>query len=362
MNILTVMSKQFAYPIYFDSSYENLKNAVKYAGFSDGKAVVITDSNISKIYLDDVLKNLNESFSEVHSLEYPAGEQNKNLDQIRSFYSFFVKKNLDRKSVVFALGGGVTGDMTGFAAATFMRGLPFVQLPTSLLSQVDSSVGGKVGVDFMSHKNFIGAFYQPRFVYINYKTLDTLPPEQFTSGLGEVIKNGLIRDEAYYRYIQDNTQKILNKDSETLIELIEGSCKIKARVVELDEREENMREILNFGHTFGHAIESLSNFTELHGHCVAHGVRGGLYLSHALGRILENSLTEYDNLLKSFGFPQLNVNFSAEEIYNQMLSDKKTRNNNLHLIALDGIGNAYIETEAPKEHVIKAIEYILRGV
>lgn len=362
MNILTVMAKQLAYPIYFDNSYDNLRNAVKYAGLANRKAVVLTDSNVEDIYLKDVLSQLEDSFSEIYFHSFPSGEQNKNLDIIKSFYGFFTEKNLDRQSVVLALGGGVTGDMAGFAAATYMRGIPFVQLPTTLLSQVDSSVGGKVGVDFLGNKNFIGAFYQPRFVYINLKTIESLPPEQFTSGMGEVIKHGLIRDISYYRYILDNTEKILNKNPDTLEKLIEGSCRIKAEVVEFDEREENLRQILNFGHTYGHAIESLSNFTELHGHCVAHGMRGGLHLSLALGNISQETLKEYDSLLNTFSFPPLKAKYSVEEIYTQMLSDKKTKNDRLNLVALDKVGNAYVEIEAPKEYVMSSIDYILRGV
>lgn len=361
MNILTVMAKQLAYPIYFDNSYDNLRNAVKYAGLANRKAVILTDSNVEEIYLREALGQLKDSFSDIYFHSFPAGEQNKNLDTIKSFYGFFSEKNLDRQSVVLALGGGVTGDMAGFAAATYMRGIGFVQLPTTLLSQVDSSVGGKVGVDFLGNKNFIGAFYQPRFVYINSKTIESLPPEQFTSGLGEVIKHGLIRDISYYKYILDNTEQILNKNSDTLEKLVEGSCRIKAEVVELDEREESLRQILNFGHTYGHAIESLSNFTELHGHCVAHGMRGGLHLSFSLGNISKVTLREYDSLLKSLGFPQLKVQYSADEIYAQMLSDKKTKNDRLNLVALDKVGNAYVVSEAPKEYIMKSIDYILKG-
>ncbi|MDR1689608.1 MAG: 3-dehydroquinate synthase [Clostridiales bacterium] len=358
MNPLNVKAGQLSYPIYFCDSYSNLQNAVKSAGLSLNRCVIITDSNVSSIYLAQVTKTLKSIFTDVFSISFPAGEESKNLDTVKDFYAFFTEKMLDRKSVIFALGGGVTGDMAGFAAATFMRGIPYVQLPTSLLAQVDSSVGGKVGVDFMGNKNFVGAFYQPRLVYINYTALLTLPYEQILSGMGEVIKHGLIQNEDYYRFIIKNVNQIIKKDTAVLREIIKGSCEIKSFVVERDERELGLREILNFGHTFGHAFESLSNFTELHGIAVATGVRAALYLSCKMGNIEYEVLSEYENLLKQLNYKPLNLDVSADAIYKQMLADKKTKNGRLNFVLLKNTGNAYTEIEVPKDMVMEAILYM----
>jgi len=363
MKTLNVNTKQLSYPIYFDNSFGSLPRALSAAGLAQAaKAVVITDTNLADIYLADVTGRIKGVINDISTFTFPAGEKSKNLDTVKGVYGFFTEKNLDRKSVVFALGGGVTGDMAGFAAATFMRGVAYAQLPTSLLAQVDSSVGGKTGVDFMGHKNYIGAFHQPSLVYINTKTLNTLPPEQFTSGLGECIKHGLIgRDSDYYKFITDNADAIMAKDDAALMKLIEISCKIKADVVSYDEREHNLREILNFGHTFGHAIESLSGFNELHGHTVAQGIRGALYLSHLLGDVNIDVLQSYDLLLKRFGFPALKVDYTASDVYERMFSDKKARGGQLRLVLINGGGCAYAGANASEEQIMAAIGYILKG-
>ncbi len=273
-----------------------------------------------------------------------------------------VEKHLDRNSLILALGGGVTGDMAGFAAATYMRGIPFVQIPTTLLSQVDSSVGGKVGVDFLQNKNMIGAFYQPVFVYINLDTLKTLPKEQLSSGVGEVIKHGLILDKSYFDFVESSSELFFKLDLGVLERIIRRSCELKGSVVSQDEKEAGLREILNFGHTLGHAIETLFDFKLFHGQCVSIGMVGASYLSYINGFISKELLRRIENTLVSYDLPIRLDGLDKEDIYNQMLLDKKTKNNVINFVLLSSIGKAVRISNITKEQIFSAISYIQNDV
>lgn len=359
METLFVKNERFEYPVYIKDSFEALEKAFFDAGFGAAKACIISDSNTEKLYLDDVKRIAQKCFSYVCDYAFEAGEKSKNLDVIRDFYAFFSNKGLDRKSVVIALGGGVTGDMAGFAAATYMRGIRFVQIPTTLLAQVDSSVGGKVGVDFMNNKNMVGAFYQPALVYINVKTLDTLPKEQFSAGMAEAIKYGYIIDSDFLGYINKNKQKIIELDSEAIKHIIYASCKAKAYVVSEDEKETGLREILNFGHTFGHAVESLSGFNLLHGECVAVGMMAALSLSCERKSVSRGDVEAARELLEFFELPVKVRGFDRKAVFEQMFSDKKTKNNMLNIVLLEKIGKAYTDKNAADDEVLGAIDFIL---
>ncbi len=359
MDTLFVKTASKEYPIYINDDFSALEKAFFDAGFEGKKACIIADSNTEALYLEEIEKIAKGCFSEVFSYAFEAGEKSKNLDVIRDFYSFFVEKGLDRKSVVIALGGGVVGDMAGFAAATYMRGIKFVQIPTTLLSQVDSSVGGKVGVDFLGNKNMIGAFYQPEFVYVNVKTLNTLPYNQVAAGIAEAIKYGYIIDKDFLLYFKENMQKIKELSSEEIKKVVYTSCKAKAFVVSEDEKESGLREILNFGHTFGHAVESLSKFNLLHGECVSIGMVAALKLSLGRGFVQQEDLDFAKELLRFFELPIAVEGFDKNEIFKQMFSDKKTKNNKLNIVALRKIGEAYTESEVSDDEVLDAIEYIL---
>lgn len=359
MENLYVKNDSAEYPIYIKNSFENLCEAFENAGLKGKKACIICDSNTERIFLDEIIEIANECFSEVSSVSFEAGENSKNLDTIKDLYAYFTIQRMDRKSVVIALGGGVTGDMAGFVAATFMRGVEFVQIPTTLLSQVDSSVGGKVGVDFMGNKNMIGAFYQPKFVYINTDTLNTLPPNEFAAGMAEAIKYGYIINSDYLEFVKENKESLKSLEPESLARLIFGACKAKAYVVSKDEKENGLREILNFGHTFGHAVESLSDFSLLHGECVAIGMMSALKLSAMRGYIDEEMITEARKLFEFFDLPFKAEGFEKEKIFKQMFYDKKTRDNNLNIVLLDKIGHAYTEKTVSDEEVLEAVEFIL---
>lgn len=359
MEELFVKTATTQYPIYIKDSFDELIQAFKTAGLIGRKVCIIADTNTDRLYLNQIRELFKNNFTTVCSYTFEAGENSKNLNVINEFYKCFVENSLDRKSVVVALGGGVVGDMAGFAASSYMRGITFVQIPTTLLAQVDSSVGGKVGVDFMGNKNMVGAFYQPAFVYINIKTLNTLPQNQFSAGMAETIKYGYIIDKSYLEIIQNNKQLIKKLDLEILKKIIYGACNAKAFVVSKDEKESGLREILNFGHTFGHSVESLSDFKLLHGECVAIGMVAALYLSVKKGNIDISEVKKLTNLLEYFNLPISINDFDKDAVYGQMLLDKKTANNAITLVLLKEIGKAYSEKGASRDEIYSAIDKII---
>ncbi|GFI61490.1 3-dehydroquinate synthase [Clostridiales bacterium] len=345
------------YPIYFTESFDGIEEvSSRYAG---RKLCIVTDDNVEKLYADIVLNEFRKVFSEVKVCSFKSGEKSKNLDTISDFYSFLLKNKFDRNSVIAGLGGGIAGDMAGFAAATFMRGIDFIQVPTTLLAQVDSSVGGKVGVDYGNYKNVVGAFYQPKFVYINTKTLDTLPKREFSAGMAEVIKYGVIQSETFFDYIYDNRKKIKDFDSECLKFIIRSCCDMKACVVGMDERDTGFREILNYGHTIGHAIEGLKEFELLHGECVSIGMAAVMNISVARGTLSAEKAEKFRELLTYFDLPVRVRGLKAEDIYNQLFHDKKVRDNKLKFILADGIGKTIRTSDILKEEIVNAIEAVL---
>lgn len=362
MKNLTVKTDSSTYDIYIDKDFCRLNKAFVESNLTNRKVCIITDSNVSNLYLNEVHKIVQSFSLEVSSYTFEAGEANKNLDNVRDIYSFLLDKNLDRQSVLVALGGGVTGDICGFVAATYMRGISFVQIPTTLLSQVDSSVGGKVGVDFLENKNMVGAFYQPKFVYANISTLNTLIQKEFASGMGEVIKYGLIMDKEFLNYIVSNKEKIKNLDYNSLEYIIYTSCKLKSEIVQEDEKETGKRELLNFGHTFGHSIETLSKFTITHGNCVAIGSICSLYFSYLKEYI---SLSFIREMIDLFNYFDLNIfisGFNGEEILKKMYSDKKTKNNILSIVIIKEVGNAISIKTTEEKLLLDCINYIIKEV
>jgi 3-dehydroquinate synthase len=289
---------------------------------------------------------------------FTAGEENKGMDTILGICGACIENGLDRKSMILALGGGVVGDMAGFAAAIYMRGIDFVQIPTTLLSQSDSSVGGKTGIDFMESKNILGAFHQPKLVYINVSTLKTLPHVQFVSGMGEVIKHGIIRDAEFYSFIKENSELIKSLDNETLIKMAKRNCGIKAEVVEQDEKENSLRAILNFGHTIGHAAESALNFTTTHGECVGIGMVAVSHLAVNRGLISQAVLDDIEAVLTEYGFRTRMALPPAEVIYDFMHKDKKKANGKLKFVLPTRIGDVMQTRDVTEEEIFDAIKYI----
>jgi 3-dehydroquinate synthase len=341
------------YPIYVTPDFAGLGKACASAKLF-GKMVVVTDSNVEKHYCEACIGALSETGAEVSRHVIPAGEKSKNLDTVKNLYSSLVSLKLDRQSVLVALGGGVVGDITGFAAATFLRGINFVQIPTSLLAQADSSIGGKTGVDFEGGKNLIGAFYQPRFVFINVNTLRTLPERELKSGLAEVIKHGLILDGDFYEYIDYNIGKIMSFDENVLQYITKMNCSIKGKVVEQDEREGGLRAILNFGHTIGHAVESVSGFSMLHGESVSVGITGAYRLALKMGMVDAKVTGAVESTLKKVGLPVKVQGMSAKAIYDQMFYDKKITDGKLNFVLPKGIGEV-IQCTVENDELIREV-------
>lgn len=300
------------------------------------KAMVISDSNVFPIYGEKVIKSLEMSGFEVFSFAFTAGEQSKRLETICSMYNELVTKGLTRSDIIIALGGGVTGDMSGFAAATYLRGIDFVQIPTSLLSQVDSSVGGKTGVDIPQGKNLVGAFWQPNVVLIDPNTLETLTDHFFADGMGEVIKYGCIKNEKLFDILIQN-------DAKDIIEDIIYECvKIKRDVVERDELDHGERALLNFGHTLGHAIEKEHNFKNIsHGQAVAIGMVMITKASEMAGITEKGTTEKIEDLCKKYSLP-VSDNTAIEKIVESTFADKKSTTTAISLIVLDKIGSSKI--------------------
>lgn len=360
MKILNVNTNNKKYSITFHSDFSNVSNEIINLEKNYSKIAVISDDNVDKLYTEIILKELQKVNNKVFSYSFKHGEENKNHNTIINIYDFLINNKFDRKSLLIALGGGVTGDMVGYVAATFMRGIDFVQIPTSLLSQVDSSIGGKTGIDFNGYKNIVGAFHQPELVYINTNTLKTLPTNEFNSGMGEVIKHGLIKDSKYLNSLIINNESIKQLDHDTLTDMIITSCSIKADVVSEDEKEHGLRAILNFGHTIGHAIERLKDFELLHGECVAIGMIGAAYISLELGTLTNEEVNKIYNVIDLYNLPTYVEDLNEEVIYNEMFHDKKTANDSLSFVLLNNIGDNYIKNDTPKEIIIKAIRKIIK--
>lgn len=350
---LNVNLDERSYPIYIAADFSGLGKACLNARLS-GKLVIITDSNVETHYLEQCSQQLSGAGFEISSYVIPAGEKSKNLDTVRGIYDFLTGLKLDRQSTLVALGGGVTGDITGFAAATFLRGINFVQIPTTLLAQADSSVGGKVGVDFEGHKNIIGAFYQPRYVYININTLKTLPVRELRSGLAEVIKHGLILDADFYEYLDYNMNKIFAFDENVLQYLTKMNCSIKGSVVEQDEKEGGLRAILNFGHTIGHAVETVSDFTLAHGECVSVGIVGAFLLALRLDMVDKGDVATVRGTLEKAGLPVKLTGYDVGKVYETMFHDKKVKSGKLTFILPKGIGEV-IQCSLNDAELIKSV-------
>jgi len=349
------------YHIELNDSFAALSGELKKLGYTpERKICIVTDSNVVPLYMQPFYKILKEDFPNLFIYTFAAGEQNKNVSTVNQLYKILIRNHFDRQDLLVALGGGVVGDLTGYAAATYLRGIDFIQVPTTLLSQVDSSIGGKTGVDFMQYKNMVGAFYQPKLVYMNLNTLATLPEKQIVSGMGEILKHGLIKDSSYFYWIKEHKAEIRDLQPEALEEMIFRSCNIKREVVERDPKEKGERALLNFGHTIGHAIEKLSEFKLYHGECVGLGMVAASYLSMKMGNISEETFTVIRDTLHDFGFATEVTGFVPEEVLAATKSDKKMVGNKVKFILLKEIGNAYIYRDLSDEQILEAISFVCK--
>ncbi len=320
------------------------------------RALVISDRHIAPLYGEQILHLLRKNGMEAKLAVIEAGERSKCLEAAETLYTAAIEMGLDRKSAVVALGGGVVGDLAGFIAATYMRGVPFFQVPTSLLAQVDSSVGGKVAVNHALGKNLIGAFYQPKEVLIDLAMSATLPPREISTGLGEIIKYGVIADEEFFLYLEEHTVEALRLDRGALVHLIARSCEIKADIVARDEKEASLRMILNFGHTIAHAIESQTHYAVYnHGEAVAIGMHGAALISCALGMIASPVVERIKHLIAAMRLPLYAEKCAADALYDALFHDKKVVDGKLKWVLIDRIGHAVIRGDVPQDIVRHAL-------
>ncbi len=347
------------YDIVFRRDFGGLEEELRKLGVQGRKVCIVTDSRVASYYLEQVSGVISGCAGTVTSFVFPEGEENKNLDVVRKLYEHLILQHFERKDLLVALGGGVTGDLTGFAAATYLRGIDFIQVPTTLLSQVDSSIGGKTGVDFDSYKNMVGAFYMPRLVYMNLSVLATLTERHYLEGMGEIIKHGLIRDRAYFYWLRDHMEDIRRRDLETCGQMIRRSCEIKREVVERDPKEQGERALLNFGHTLGHAIEKEMGFALLHGECVALGCIAAAFISMKRGWISRQDYEDVRNVTAAAGLPAALAGADCGKILEAVRHDKKMEAGVVKFILLRQIGEACIDRTVSREEMAEGLAEIL---
>ena len=355
---LTVELGERTYPIFIGTGL--LPNAVEYIrqNGAPSQIFVVTDDNVETLYGDALAETLAQEW-ETELAVIPAGEDSKCLDMAEQIWSRMLEGGCDRKTAVCAIGGGVVGDLAGFVASTYMRGVRFWQFPTTLLAQVDSSVGGKTAIDLQYGKNVVGTFYQPQGVVIDIDTLRTLDKRQFLAGMAEVVKYGVILDESFFRYLESHVDAILQRDVNVLAEIVYRCCLIKADVVSQDEKElSGRRALLNYGHTFGHAIETFERFEgKLHGEAVAVGMAAAAKFAQYLGRIDEETVDRQNRLLEALGMDIAWLKaLTPEKTVQIMLHDKKTANGHINFVLPDKIGSGELVKSIEENQIVEFLK------
>lgn len=355
MEIVNVNNKVTNYDVYIGKNI--IKDIIKNLDTIDKnkKLFIITDENVAKLYLKELTNYLSD-YNTYYFVVKP-GEKAKSLEVASEVYNEMLKLNCDRETTIISLGGGVVGDLSGFIASTYMRGTKFIQIPTTLLSQVDSSVGGKVAINFNGYKNLIGNFYNPNAVIIDLKVLETLNKRQFRSGLGEIVKYGFISDYRIIEEFRDNYNELLNFNLDILLPLVKKSIIIKKKIVELDERDNNIRKILNFGHTIGHGIESLENFNRYtHGEAVSLGIVYESMIAYNLGLICKSYYDEIKSIIKMLiKLEDFNEN-EIKSIISKIKKDKKCVNGKINIILPVDIGKVMINNDVAIDYIMKILK------
>ncbi len=353
---LDIPGKQ--YPIIIDRQSFNaaeIKSRLKAR-----KIMLVSDENVAPLYFQPLSAEFSDY--EVHDCVIGVGEKHKNTNSWQMILDALAKNGFNRSDALVAVGGGIVCDITGFAAASWMRGVDFVQVPTSLLAQIDASVGGKTGVNHAAGKNLIGAFHQPRAVLINIATLQTLPPREFNAGIGEAIKYAGINQPAFYTWLQDNRLAIKQQDQAAMQHLIAACCRFKAEIVRDDEKEQGVRALLNLGHTFGHAIENVSDYHYLHGEAVALGLVMAADLSVRLGHAQAGLKEQFIELIECFDLPAaLPAKYTTEELLQAMRLDKKVQSGQHRLILMRGMGDAFVANDISESAIAESIQACREG-
>ena len=347
-----------AYPIHIGRGLLN-KTELILPHLKRKSVAIVSNTTVAPLYMETIAAPLRATGVNVLEIVLPDGEAYKNSETLNQIYDALLKNRCERTTTLIALGGGVIGDLTGYAAATYLRGVPFIQVPTTLLSQVDSSVGGKTGINHPLGKNMIGAFYQPKLVLADTDTLKTLPPREYSAGLAEVVKYGLIRDAAFFDWLEINIEKLMALDEAVTSYAIYRSCQNKAEVVIADEHEAGERALLNLGHTFGHAIENAMGYgVWLHGEAVAAGTMLAADLSMRMGWLNQGEYNRMHALLTASKLPLRAPSLSAEKYLELMANDKKVENSKIRLVLQQGIGKAVITSDYDAEKLKQTLEAI----
>ena len=319
--------------------------------------IVITDSNVSALHGERFITVLRDMGINVDLIEFPAGENSKNVDSILTIVKKLIDLGVDRSSALIALGGGVTGDMAGFIASIYMRSIPCIQIPTSLLAQVDSSIGGKTGIDLPEGKNLLGTFFQPGMVFIDLQLLNTLPDGEFNNGLSEIVKYGIIDDIELFNLLERETDGIKKRDPDLLETIVGRSCKIKKGIVEIDERDMGVRRILNFGHTIGHAIEAESGYKISHGNAISIGMIASAIISEKLNYLSSEDRNRIEHLIRSADLlDHIPESISTEGILSKIKTDKKKKGASIHFVLLKKIGVPFINGSVEEALIRETIE------
>ncbi len=305
--------------------------------------VILTDSHVNRLHGQKMLAAFADAGMNVSLIEFPAGESSKNIATVMNVAGKLLELGADRGTVLIALGGGVVGDLTGFIASVYMRSVPYIQIPTTLVGQVDSSIGGKTAVDLPEGKNLLGTFYQPRMVFADLNFLDTLPDKEYANGLAEIIKYGIIEDDKMFKYLEENMDAIRNRESSHLLKIVENCCRIKKSIVEIDEREQGLRRILNFGHTLGHALESVSDYSLSHGEGVALGMIAAARISVRMNYLKKADADRIEQVIAQSGLPtRIEASVSSDAVIARLKMDKKKKAGVIHFVLVKKIGMPFV--------------------
>ena len=360
VSVVKVPLQKRSYPIYIGTDV--LRRSGQYfKKHSVAKTVlIITDAHVAPLYHATVRRSLIAAGFEVRSVVIPAGEKQKRLERANAIFTRMLQWKIERKSTVVALGGGVVGDLAGFVAATYQRGVDFIQIPTSLLAQVDSSVGGKVGVNHPLAKNMIGSFYQPKLVIIDIGVLKTLPSRELVCGYGEVIKYGIILDKKFFTYSTNNVHKALSYDPVTLRTIVRRCCQLKAYVVAKDERESNLRAVLNFGHTIGHALEHAGKYSYLkHGEAILYGMIAEAYIARVMKKLPFQQQQTIETAISGIPLPPLSkMRLTASSLLSTMKMDKKVRGGKIHMVLPTSIGKVLLPRTVGERLIARSLQYL----
>lgn len=319
--------------------------------------VIVTDSNVNRLYGPTMQDGMERAGLKASVIEIPAGESSKNISVVMDVAGRLLAQGADRETMLVALGGGVVGDLTGFIASVYMRSVPYIQVPTTLIGQLDSAIGGKTAVDLPQGKNLLGTFYQPRAVFADVNFLDTLPDREFCNGLAEMIKYGIIEDENLFRRLEEDMDAVKSRDSALLLKIIETCCRIKKSIVEIDEGEHGLRRILNFGHTLGHALEAASEYKLSHGEGVALGMIAAARLSTRMNYLPDDESDRVKSVIAKAGLPTvIDAAFATDEVIRRFRADKKKKDDVIHFVLIKKIGMPFVNASINEQQIGDVLE------